>query len=136
MCSRRVADITFYRDLLPYIQQRDQAAISVAKLASTTGELRGQATQAQSEAQRATRRNVELAAEIMALVAQVKEKSGYTRDERTQQEIQRMEGELKSSRQRWRIMKGIVSGVVAGSGVDWARDETLRDLVLDPEDDV
>ncbi|KAL6869890.1 hypothetical protein ACO1O0_001222 [Amphichorda felina] len=124
------------RDLLPYIQQRDEAAIDVAKLASATGELRGQATRAQSEALRATRQNVTLAAEVMDLVAQIKEKkSGYMRDEKTQQGIQRLEDELKSSRQRWRIMKGITGGVVAGSGVDWARDETLRDLVLDPEDD-
>lgn len=125
-----------HRDLLPYIQQRDEAAIDVAKLASATGELRGQATRAQSEALRATRQNVTLAAEVMDLVAQIKEKkSGYMRDEKTQQGIQRLEDELKSSRQRWRIMKGITGGVVAGSGVDWARDETLRDLVLDPEDD-
>lgn len=128
----------FHRDLLPYIQQRDEAAIAVAKLASTTGDLRGQATRAQSEAHRASRQNVELAAEVMDLVGRIKEKkSGYAAgiDETTQQEMQRLEGELRSSRQQWRVMKGITAGVVAGSGVDWARDETLRDLVLDPEDD-
>lgn len=72
----------------------------------------------------------------MNLVAQIKEKkSGYMHDERTQQDLQRLEGELKTSRQRWRVMKGITSGVVSGSGVDWARDETLLDLVLDPENE-
>jgi len=124
------------RDLLPYIQQRDEVAISVAKIASQTGDLRGQATQAQSETHRALRRNVELAAEVMNLVGQVKErKAGYMGDEKVQREIRQLEGQLKSSRQRWWVMKGITSGVVAGSGVDWARDEALRDLVLDPEED-
>lgn len=118
------------------MQKRDEAAISVAKLASSSGELREQATRAQSEAHRASRRNVELASEIFSLVDRVEEKkSGYLRDERTQQGLQDLEEELKRSRQRWRVIKSITSGVVAGSGVDWARDDTLRDLVLDPEED-
>jgi hypothetical protein len=105
-------------------------------MASQTGDLRGQATQAQSETHRALRRNVELAAEVMNLVGLVKErKSGYIGDEKVQREIRHLEGQLKGSRQRWRVMKGITSGIVAGSGVDWARDEALRDLVLDPEED-
>ena len=126
----------FYRDLLPFIQKRDEAAIAVAEAASTTGDLRGQSTQAQSDTLRATRRNVELAGKVLDLAAQVKDKkSGYAHDEETQNEIQRFEGDMKASRQRWRVMKGITSGVVAGSGVDWARNTVLREMVLDPEDE-
>lgn len=52
-------------------------------------------------------------------------------------EIARLEAELKGSRQRWRVVKGTASAIVAGSGVDWARDAELRDIVLDPvEEDV
>nr|5Z08_D Chain D, Cenp-H [Thermothielavioides terrestris NRRL 8126] len=44
------------------------------------------------------------------------------------------EAEMKSNRRRWRIMKGAASAIVAGSGIDWVRDERLRDLVLDLPD--
>lgn len=47
----------------------------------------------------------------------------------------RLQGELKASRQRWKVMKGTASAVVAGSGVDWARDDELREMVLDPEEE-
>lgn len=84
----------------------------------------------------ATRKNVELARQVMELVDRLEQKkSGYLGDERSQERVQGLEDELRKSRQRWKMMKGITSGVVAGSGVDWARDHVLRDLVLDPEDD-
>jgi hypothetical protein len=45
-----------------------------------------------------------------------------------------LEADLKSSRQRWRIIKGTASAMIAGSGVDWSRDPHLVDIVLDNED--
>jgi hypothetical protein len=50
-------------------------------------------------------------------------------------QLDELEESLKVSRQRWRIMKGTASAVVAGSGVDWARDAALRELVLDTENE-
>jgi hypothetical protein len=50
-------------------------------------------------------------------------------------QLDELEESLRVSRQRWRIMKGTASAVVAGSGVDWSRDATLRELVLDTEGD-
>lgn len=119
-------------DLLPEVQKRDEVSILVAKSASLTNELRNEATRAQAKTLRVSRKNVELAAEVMSLVAEVNaKKTGHQDNERLHQ----LQDDLKSSRQRWRVMKGVTSGVVTGSGVDWARDETLRDLVLDPEND-
>ena len=37
-------------------------------------------------------------------------------------------------KRQWRIVKGLVSALVAGSGVDWAADEKLRGLVEDGEE--
>lgn len=45
----------------------------------------------------------------------------------------KLEGRLAASKQKWRVMKGTASGVVAGSGVDWAGDSELRDVVLESE---
>lgn len=49
-------------------------------------------------------------------------------------EIATLEHQVRASRQRWRVMKGAASAIVAGSGIEWVRDERLRDLVLDPPD--
>lgn len=46
-----------------------------------------------------------------------------------------LEREASIARNRWSVMKSVVSAVVAGSGVDWARDATLQRLVLDEEDE-
>ncbi|KAJ8132173.1 hypothetical protein O1611_g1454 [Lasiodiplodia mahajangana] len=47
-------------------------------------------------------------------------------------EIARLEAEVKGSRRKWRVLKDTASAIVAGSGVDWARDAELREIVLDP----
>ncbi|POR39801.1 Centromere protein H [Tolypocladium paradoxum] len=121
-------------DLLPYVERRDEAAISVAKQASDMGALRSGLTEVQAETTRVTRNNVELTAVLFDLADKVKQKqAGRLDNPRTQSEVARLEGEVKTSRQRWRVMKGVASGVVSGSGVDWARDDELRDIVLDPE---
>lgn len=54
---------------------------------------------------------------------------------KTEREVSRLEDEVRTSRQRWRVVKGVASAVVAGSGVDWARDDVLCDIVLDPVDE-
>lgn len=50
------------------------------------------------------------------------------------EKLERSQKESRESRRRFRILKGLTAGVVAGSGVDWARDDELRALVLDDED--
>lgn len=35
---------------------------------------------------------------------------------------------------KWRVMKGIVSVIVVGSGFDWVWDECLCELVFDIDD--
>ncbi|KAG5989210.1 hypothetical protein E4U54_004394 [Claviceps lovelessii] len=124
------------RDLLPYIERRDQSAISVAKHATDIGFIRNDLTEVQSDTARVVRRNVALTSTLFELAEEVKRKQA-TRldDEETQSEIRKLEAAMKASRQRWRVMKGLASGIVAGSGVDWARDAKLRDVVLDTDGD-
>lgn len=49
------------------------------------------------------------------------------------EEQERLEADVKASKQRWRVMKGVAGGIIVGSGVDWVQDDELRDAVLDPE---
>ena len=48
-------------------------------------------------------------------------------------QLQTLREDTKTSRGRWRVMKSVVGAVIAGSGVDWAHDDDLRDLVLDDD---
>ncbi|KAG5924936.1 hypothetical protein E4U42_004507 [Claviceps africana] len=124
------------RDLLPYIERRDQSAISVAKHATDIGFVRNDLTEVQSDTARVVRKNVALTSTLLELAEEVKQKQA-TRldDEETQSEIRKLEAAMKAGRQRWRVMKGLASGIVAGSGVDWARDAKLREVVLDLDGD-
>ncbi|KAI6783733.1 uncharacterized protein J7T54_001609 [Emericellopsis cladophorae] len=125
------------RDLLPYVQQRDEVAIAVASLATFRGKTREETTALQTEELRASKQNVALAAQVLQLAANLEQKrSAYLEDDGAQQAIRELGNGLKESRQRWRMIKGVTAGVVAGSGVDWARDEALGELVLDPEDNM
>ena len=36
----------------------------------------------------------------------------------------------------WRIWKSVVGGIIAGSGVDWAADTKLLEVVMDEEDEI
>lgn len=128
--------LTPCRDLLPFIQTRDSTALSVAASTKSIEALRSQSTDTQTSTLGITRENVDLAAEVMVLVSKVNEKKkAYLDDEETMVSLRKLEGDMKGSRRKWRIMKGITSGVVAGSGVDWGRDDGLRELVLDPEEE-
>ncbi|CAI4216693.1 unnamed protein product [Parascedosporium putredinis] len=57
-------------------------------------------------------------------------KFGETTDVENE-ELERLKQEVKDSRQRWKVIKGTVSAVIAGSGIDWVNDPELLDMVLD-----
>jgi cytochrome c-type biogenesis protein CcmH/NrfG len=127
---------TLHRDLLPLIEKRDESSINVAKHATEVAFIRNDLTEVESETARVIRRNVKLTSTLFELAEQVKQKeASRLDDEETQDQIRRLEAVMKASRQRWRVIKGVASGVVAGSGVDWARDARLREVVLDLDGD-
>lgn len=80
--------------------------------------------------------NAGLAAEILRLVEAAARPSKHTvPNAHVANQTSALEDEVKSSRQRWKIMKGTASAIVAGSGVDWVRNERLRDMVVDSTND-
>ncbi|KAM3563065.1 hypothetical protein MY1884_001435 [Beauveria asiatica] len=117
------------RDLLPYIIRRDDASVQVAQGAAQAQDARDALTDVQAETLRACRRNVNLTSKLFELAAQLKERKAVDWD--GGEEALR----VRDEKRKWRTVKGAASGIVAGSGVDWASDEALRDMVLDPEDD-
>jgi hypothetical protein len=80
------------------------------------------------------KRNVELSTTMLALAERANtSKKEDINDPRIREQLDELEMEMKTSRQRWRIMKGTTSATIVGSGVDWARDATLLGYVLDED---
>ncbi|RTE69307.1 hypothetical protein BHE90_016312 [Fusarium euwallaceae] len=122
------------RELLPYVERRDEASIAVAEEAAKTGRVWDELTSTQSNTLLVSRENVTSTAELFELAEEAKQKKRIPpNNTKMMQEQAKLEAELKTSKQRWRVMKGVASGIIAGSGIDWARDDELRDVVLDPE---
>lgn len=125
------------QDILPWVQARDGASRDVAKQSAAARQALTQLTDAESESLRAARRNRELAAEVLRLAKEADRSragaAGAGDDPAAEAQIAELEKRLAASRQKWRVMKGTASGIVAGSGVDWAADPALRDVVLDLE---
>lgn len=50
------------------------------------------------------------------------------------EQVEKAEKHVKESRQRTAVIKGILSAMIVGSGINWAADEELRELVMDDEE--
>lgn len=88
----------------------------------------------ESEHVKVARQNVELAATMFRLADEVNtHKVADIQDAKVREQLDELNASLKVSRQRWRIMKGTISATIAGSGVDWARNPKLLELVLDDD---
>jgi hypothetical protein len=121
--------------LLPSINQRDAAATHTAALCSELQTARSRLADVEIESLRVSQRNIKLASEALQLAGQTPDqKPNSAEGGRFGTEMTILEGQVKSSHHRWKIMKGAASAIVAGSGIEWVRDERLRDLVLDPLD--
>ncbi|EHA58357.1 hypothetical protein MCOR27_002122 [Pyricularia oryzae] len=124
------------QDLKDTLKARDAASIAVANQTTALHETLDKLTSVEADSLALSRKNVELAAEMLDLVQEHEaRRKGVTADEDpdTAAEIRRLEGQVQASRRRWRIMKGTAGAVVVGSGVDWVGDPVLRDVVLDSE---
>lgn len=124
------------QDILPWVQARDAASRDAAAQSAAARKVLAQLTDAEAGVLRAARRNRELAAEVLRLAREAdrgRAGSAGGGDPAAEAQIAGLEGRLAASKQKWRVMKGTASGIVAGSGVEWAADPALRDVVLDPE---
>ncbi|KAF2133304.1 hypothetical protein P153DRAFT_307982 [Dothidotthia symphoricarpi CBS 119687] len=120
----------------PLITENDAVSMVhsslASKLASSTRAL-GVAEQANVIA---NQKNRELSQTMLALAEDMKAQSAKDiEDPRLRNQVQAVEKELKESRRRVQTLKGILSAMIVGSGVNWAADEGLTELVMDDEED-
>ncbi|KAI0011647.1 centromere protein H (CENP-H)-domain-containing protein [Xylariaceae sp. FL0662B] len=125
------------KDLLPILEQRDESASTQAHQSAESRALLDEITEVESRSLRLGRENADLAARVLELAGQAAQRkaAAVEADPERAAEIARLEGQVRLSRQRWRVLKETAAAVVVGSGVDWARRPELRDVVLDPEDE-
>ncbi|KAH7380758.1 centromere protein H (CENP-H)-domain-containing protein [Pyrenochaeta sp. MPI-SDFR-AT-0127] len=84
----------------------------------------------------ANRKNRELAQKMLALAEEMKSQSGKDiEDPILREQVDAAEKELRESRKRMKTLKGILSAMIVGSGINWAADEGLTELVMDDEED-
>lgn len=82
------------------------------------------------------RTNAELATTMIALAEEANtQRKEDVDDPRARKELDELELAMRSSRRRWRVMKGTASAAIAGSGVDWAREPKLVEIVLGDDGD-
>jgi len=124
------------RRLLPLITENDAVSMlhgaHTAKLASTTRAL-GTAAQANMAV---NRENRELARTVLALAEDAKARSSNDiEDARLRGQVDAVDRALREARRRARTMKGVLSAMVVGSGINWAADAGLTARVLAEEEE-
>ncbi|PBP28302.1 hypothetical protein BUE80_DR000640 [Diplocarpon rosae] len=120
------------RDLLPLIQKRDQLSIKLTALSTQVRTARNELTNLEAENVKIARTNAELATKMLALIEDANTKrTEEIEDSKLRSQLGDLQNKMKLSRRRWRIIKGTASATIAGSGIDWARDPELLDIVLD-----
>jgi len=84
----------------------------------------------------ANHKNRGLAETMLALAEGTKAQSAKDiEDPRLRDQVSAVERELKESKRRAKTLKGILSAMIVGSGINWAADEVLTNLVMDDDDD-
>ena len=102
-----------------------------ARLHSTSQAL----TEVEAQNIEAMEKNRELTATLVELTRQMSEQrvSALTESNLGNQ-LEILRDDVRTARKRWKIMKSVVAAVIVGSGVDWARDDELRQAVIDAEE--
>ncbi|KAI9851911.1 MAG: hypothetical protein M1838_002348 [Thelocarpon superellum] len=124
------------RALLPLIQQRDELSIAHTNLSSGLTSTMSAMSEAATAHEQHSRRNAELTRTLLELAAQARTKVDEVEDDDLRTHLHELERTTKIQLARRRTMKSIVSAVVVESGLDWARDEHLRALVVDDEEEL
>ncbi|KAF3090999.1 hypothetical protein TWF569_000986 [Orbilia oligospora] len=118
-------------DLLPLLTNRDLLATTLIHLTSQLSTLQEAHNRSSAKLTSLTKSNKSLAEQLKQLSLEHEISENITTNEKL---IAAKEETMKAQRQ-CRTLKGVLQGIIAGSGVDWAEDDILRELVLECGDD-
>ena len=81
------------------------------------------------------KKNKVLADDLLTLAGKLQEiRVEEIEDPQSRIQLEHLRSDTKESKRKRRVMKSVVGAIIAGSGVEWAHDDELRDLVLNDED--
>ncbi|KAK6517836.1 hypothetical protein TWF506_005012 [Arthrobotrys conoides] len=118
-------------DLLPLLTNRDLLATTLIHLTSQLSTLQESHNRSSTKLISLTKSNKSLAEQLKQLSIEHEISENITKNEKL---IAAKEEMLKAQRQ-CRTLKGVLQGIIAGSGINWAEDDVLRELVLECGDD-
>ena len=97
---------------MPLIQQRDELSITLTQLSTGVLSARNEIKKVESEHMVTARKNAELATTMIALAkeADMQRKEDID-DPKAKQQLDQLGASMKTSRQRWRIIKGTASAI-------------------------
>jgi len=129
--------LTSSRRLLPLINERDVLAMLQSSMAEDLSATIAELASTEQSLNALNQKNQDLAQTLFALIDQTQPPSVEEVDDPTvRTQIETLDTEVRESKRLWRLTKSIVANVVVGSGVNWAQDEALQELVLDDEDGI
>ncbi|KAF3911665.1 hypothetical protein AA313_de0202725 [Arthrobotrys entomopaga] len=118
-------------DLLPLLTNRDLLATSLLNLTSQLSSLQQAYTKASSALITLTNSNRALAERVRELTAA----NEFTESITTNERVAEKKTEMMKEQRRCQTLKGVVQGIIVGSGVNWAEDESLCRMVLECGDE-
>lgn len=128
--------LTNSRKLSALVNERDILAMVNSTLSQEVLKTTRELSTAEMESLDVTSTNKAKAKTMLKLAKETRTKEvDEIEDPDTRQQLRNLDEEVRFARRDWRIMKSVVSAVVANSGVNWAKDDKLRELVLDNEDE-
>ena len=124
------------RRILPHITENDAVSMVHGLLTAKLNAARVALSTAEERNILANARNRELSKTLLDLADEAKALSKEDiQDPQLRDKVTAVEREVKESKRRLHTLKGILSGMIVGSGINWAENEMLRELVMDDEDD-
>ncbi|PYI10130.1 hypothetical protein BO78DRAFT_306542 [Aspergillus sclerotiicarbonarius CBS 121057] len=121
--------------LLRLINRRDVLSLAHENLNSAHSATLRKLSSLEVENSQIHRNNQELVRELLALTEDDESWREDLEDAELKAQLEQLEADRRKSKAKWETMKNVASGMVVGSGVNWAEDERLTALVLDESDD-
>ncbi|KAF2205977.1 hypothetical protein GQ43DRAFT_384722 [Delitschia confertaspora ATCC 74209] len=122
--------------ILPLITERDVLSMVHGSVSSDLTSALHALTVVEKSNAIALSKNKKLAQTLLALTQNLKgQLTSDIEDPQLRKEVEDAEKEVKTARRTAKLLKGVISGMIVGSGVNWADDVVLRELVMDDEDD-
>ncbi|OAX80185.1 hypothetical protein ACJ72_05482 [Emergomyces africanus] len=130
-----VSDSPAERALLPLINRRDLLSLIYANLSRAHASCTQTISNAKVDNIHGNTKNQELVQTLLGLTSTEKSWRDKITDPNLISQLETLEKESKAEKANWVTMKHVVSAAIVASGIDWAEDEELHDLVVDDASD-